>query len=91
MPLNSIEALLYAIETTALNRDLRLQVRELRLHMRQVHLETRHTNFEVAKIPTHFLPQGVDARPHILQPSSEKMELLHNEIGGFVGHDRSLA
>src|SRR5215207_2838238 len=90
MPLNAIEPLLHSVKATVLHRDLRLEVGELRLQMSQIHLKTRHANFEVGNLPAHLFAPSVQCRLQTLLPTAEDMELLHNEIGGFIDHGTKL-
>jgi hypothetical protein len=87
MSLDAIESLLHAVEAAALHRYLCLKMRKLRLQVSQIHFQTRHSNFEVRDIGAHFL---LTTQEQVL-PASQDLELLHDQIGSFVGHKVILA
>jgi hypothetical protein len=86
MPLDAIKSLLHAIKAPILHRDLRLKMRKLRLQVRQIHLKTGHSNFEVSNLPAHFVAQRSYCGLQSLLTAPEDVQLLHDKIGGFVGH-----
>jgi hypothetical protein len=82
VPVDTLKPVLNTIKTPILNCYLGMHVRELRLQMRQSHLDARHPNLHVANVLANLILSALKR----LYSTPKDLELLHDEIGRFVGH-----
>jgi hypothetical protein len=85
-PFDAAHASVYPVHSRVLNYDLRVQ-------MGHVHLKARHSDLKLRDIGSKLRNVG----SHLLLPTlkcfhsaPQNMELLHDEIGGFIDHDLKL-
>ena len=76
---NSPETLIDTVETPALDGNLRLHVSHLCHDVPERSFKSRDAGLEIR-----------DIGEHLLLPAPQELELFHDQVCGFVGHDLNL-
>src|SRR5262245_7757549 len=84
--LDAAHALIYTIEPAALNCDLRLHMPHLGHDVTKRGFKPSDSSLEVRDVGAHLVLPALEG----FHSASQERELLHHEVGGFVGHKLNL-